>query len=234
MNVKAITGLTPREYAAAHRAKRVRNELGRSSPVTEAIFDVGSNSNGRFYEKSNEVLGMIPTNYRAGDANTEIRFAIGECSLGSILVAQSERGVCAILLGDDPDELARGLQDRFPRANLIGGDGEFEQLVSKVVGFVEAPALGLDLPLDVRGTAFQQRVWQALREIPVGETASYTDIANRIGSTGSAKEVSEACAANALAVAIPCHRVVKKDGALSGYRWGVDRKRALLEKEAHA
>ena len=177
---------------------------------------------------------MTPTNYRAGGANTEIRFAIGECSLGSILVAQSERGVCAILLGDDPDELARDLQDRFPRANLIGGDGEFEQLVSKVVGFVEAPALGLDLPLDVRGTAFQQRVWQELREIPVGETASYTDIANRISSPGSAKEVSEVCAANALAVAIPCHRVVKKDGALSGYRWGVKRKRALLEKEAHA
>jgi AraC family transcriptional regulator, regulatory protein of adaptative response / methylated-DNA-[protein]-cysteine methyltransferase len=177
---------------------------------------------------------MTPTNYRADGANTEIRFAIGECSLGSILVAQSERGVCAILLGNDPDELARDLQDRFPRANLIGGDGEFEQIVSKVVGFVEAPALGLDLPLDVRGTAFQQRVWQALREIPVGETASYTDIANRIGSPGSAKEVSEACAANALAVAIPCHRVVKKDGAMSGYRWGVKRKRALLEKEAHA
>ena len=177
---------------------------------------------------------MTPTNYRAGGANTEIRFAIGQCSLGSILVAQSERGVCAILLGDDPDELARDLQDRFPRANLIGGDGEFEQLVSKVVSFVEVPALGLDLPLDVRGTAFQQRVWQALREIPVGETASYTDIANRIGSPGSAKEVSEACAANALAVAIPCHRVVKKDGAPSGYRWGVNRKRALLEKEAHA
>jgi AraC family transcriptional regulator, regulatory protein of adaptative response / methylated-DNA-[protein]-cysteine methyltransferase len=234
MNVKAITGLTPKEYAAAHRAKRVRNELGRSSPVTEAIFDAGSNSNGQFYEKSNEVLGMTPTNYRAGGANTEIRFAIGQCSLGSILVAQSKPGVCAILLGDDPDELARDLQDRFPRANLIGGDGEFEPLVSKVVGFVEAPALGLDLPLDVRGTALQQRVWQALHEIPVGETASYTDIANRIGSPGSAKEVSEACAANTLAVAIPCHRVVKKNGTLSGYRWGVKRKRALLEKEAHA
>jgi AraC family transcriptional regulator, regulatory protein of adaptative response / methylated-DNA-[protein]-cysteine methyltransferase len=177
---------------------------------------------------------MTPTNYRAGGANTEIRFAISECSLGSILVAQSERGVCAILLGDDPGELARDLQDRFPRANLIGSNGEFGQLISKVVSFVEAPALGLDLPLDVRGTAFQQRVWQELLEIPVGETASYTDVANRIGSPGSAKEVSEACAANALTMAIPCHRVVKKDGALSGYRWGVDRKRVLLEKEAHA
>ena len=150
--------------------------------------------------------------------NTTIRFAIGECSFGSILVARSERGICAILLGDDPDELARDLQDRFPRASLIGGDGESEQLVSKVVDFVEAPALEIDFPLDVRGTAFQQRVWPGLREIPAGETASYSDIAHRIGSLSSAKEVAHACAENALAVAIPCHRVVKKDGALSSYR----------------
>ena len=231
---KAITGLTPKAYAAAHRAKRVRAELDRSSTVTEAIYDAGYNSNGRFYEKSNAVLGMTPTNYRAGGANTEIRFAIGECSLGSILVAQSERGVCAILMGDDPEELARHLQDRFPRANLIGGDAEFEQLVAKVVGFVEAPRLGLDLPLDVRGTAFQQRVWQALREIPAGETVSYAEIAKRIGSPKSVRAVAQACGANTLAVAIPCHRVVRNDGGLSGYRWGVERKRALLEREANA
>jgi AraC family transcriptional regulator of adaptative response/methylated-DNA-[protein]-cysteine methyltransferase len=168
------------------------------------------------------------------NANIEIRFAIGECSLGYVLVAQSHRGICAILLGDDPDALARDLQDRFPRAHLIGGDDGLEQFVSRVVGLVEAPASGLDLPLDVRGTAFQLRVWQALRAIPPGETASYTDIASRIGLPGSAKEVAEACAANSLAVAIPCHRVVRKNGALSGYRWGVNRKRALLKKEAHA
>jgi AraC family transcriptional regulator of adaptative response/methylated-DNA-[protein]-cysteine methyltransferase len=174
---------------------------------------------------------MTPTDYRAGGANTEIRFAIGQCSLGAILVARSERGVCAILLGDDPDALARDLQDRFPQARLIGGDAQFEALVAMVVGFVEAPALGLDLPLDVRGTAFQQRVWQALREIPVGETASYTDIANRIGAPTSVRAVARACAANAIAVAIPCHRVVRTDGALSGYRWGVERKRALLARE---
>ena len=231
---KQVTGLTPREFAAAHREKRVRNELGRSGTVTEAIYGAGYKSNSRFYEKSNRILGMTPTNYRAGGANTEIRFAIGECSLGSILVAQSDRGVCAILMGDDPDELIRDLQDRFPRAKLIGGDGEFEQLVAKVVGFVEAPGIGLDLPLDVSGTAFQQRVWQALSEIPVGETASYTDIANRIGSPKSARAVAQACAANTLAVAIPCHRVLRNDGRLSGYRWGVERKRALLEKEARA
>jgi AraC family transcriptional regulator of adaptative response/methylated-DNA-[protein]-cysteine methyltransferase len=229
---KAITGLTPRAYAMAHRARRVRAELGRSATVTEAIYGAGYNSNGRFYEGAARMLGMTPTSYRAGGANTEIRFAIGECSLGSILVAASERGVCAILIGDDPGRLARDLQDRFPRAALVGGDAAFEQLVAKVVGFVEAPGLGLDLPLDVRGTAFQQRVWQALRCIPAGRTASYADIAKRIGSPKAARAVAKACAANALAVAIPCHRVVRNDGSLSGYRWGVERKRALLAREA--
>ncbi len=230
---KAITGLTPKGYAAAHRAKRVRDELDRSDTVTTAIFDAGFNSNGRFYETSNQVLGMTPSNYRAGGTNTEIHFAVGECSLGSILVAASDLGVCAILLGDDPDALARDLQDQFPRAVLIGGEDAFEQIVAKVVGFVEAPALGLDLPLDVRGTAFQQRVWQLLRKIPMGSTASYTDIAKQLGSPSAVRAVAQACAANPLAIAIPCHRVVKNDGALSGYRWGVERKRALLEREAN-
>jgi AraC family transcriptional regulator of adaptative response/methylated-DNA-[protein]-cysteine methyltransferase len=229
---KQITGLTPRGYATAHREKKIREELGRGGTVTDAIFDAGYNSNGRFYEKSNEVLGMTPTNYRAGGANTKIRFAIGESTLGAILVAQSDLGVCAILMGDDPDELARDLQDRFPRADLIGGDGKFERLVARVVGFVEAPGIGLDLPLDVRGTAFQQRVWQALREIPAGKTRSYSEIANRIGAPKAVRAVAQACAANSLAIAIPCHRVVRSDGGLSGYRWGVERKRALLQKEA--
>ena len=177
---------------------------------------------------------MTPTDFRAGSANATIRFAVGECSLGSILVATTDKGVCAILLGDDPDALVRDLQDRFPRAELIGGDEEFEQLVAQVVGFVEAPAIGLDLPLDVRGTAFQRWVWQALREIPVGSTASYTDVAERLGSPNAVRAVAQACAANTIAVAIPCHRVVRRDGALSGYRWGVERKRALLRREAAA
>jgi AraC family transcriptional regulator, regulatory protein of adaptative response / methylated-DNA-[protein]-cysteine methyltransferase len=232
---KAVTGLTPKAYASAHRAARVRDELARGDgSVTAAIYDAGFNSSGRFYETSDGILGMKPTDYRAGGANAEIRFAIGECSLGSILVAQSGRGVCAILLGDDPDALARDLQDRFPQARLIGGDKGFEGLVARVVGFVEAPALGLDLPLDVRGTAFQQRVWQALRDIPAGQTASYSAIARRIGAPKSVRAVASACAANAIAVAIPCHRVVRNDGALSGYRWGVERKRALLDKESAA
>ncbi|KWR90796.1 bifunctional DNA-binding transcriptional regulator/O6-methylguanine-DNA methyltransferase Ada [Cupriavidus sp. IDO] len=230
---KAVTGLTPRAYAAAHRARRLREQLGRGSSVTEAIYDAGFNSNSRFYEASDDLLGMTPTSFKAGGADTEIRFAIGECSLGAILVAQSARGVCAILLGDDPDALARDLQDQFPNATLIGGDASFEQLTARVVGLIEAPSLGLDLPLDVRGTAFQQRVWQALREIPPGTTASYAEIAARIGSPKSVRAVAQACGANHLAVAIPCHRVVRSDGNLSGYRWGVERKRELIEREAH-
>jgi AraC family transcriptional regulator of adaptative response/methylated-DNA-[protein]-cysteine methyltransferase len=229
---KRVTGVTPRAYAAAHRGERVRAELGRGGSVTAAIYQSGYGSNGRFYDEASGLLGMTPTDYRAGGVKAEIRFAVGQCSLGAILVARSERGVCAILLGDDPDVLARDLQDRFPRAILIGGDAEFERLVATVVGFVEAPGLGLDLPLDVRGTAFQQRVWQALRGIPAGGTATYGEIATRIGAPRSGRAVAGACAANPLAVAIPCHRVVRNDGGLSGYRWGVERKRALLEREA--
>jgi AraC family transcriptional regulator of adaptative response/methylated-DNA-[protein]-cysteine methyltransferase len=229
---KAVTGLTPKAYASAQRAKRVRDELPRrGTTVTSAIYSAGFNSSGRFYESSNEVLGMTPTKFRNGGKGTEIRFAIGECSLGHILVAMSQKGVCAILMGDDPDALAHTLQDRFRHAKLIGGDAAFEELVAKVVGFVEAPGIGLDLPLDVRGTAFQQRVWQALRGIPAGTTTSYADIAKRIGAPKSVRAVAGAIAANPIAVAIPCHRVVHKDGSLSGYRWGAERKRALLQRE---
>ncbi len=229
---KSVTGLTPRDYAAAHRTGRVRRALRQSKTVTEAIYDAGYNSGGRFYAEADAMLGMTPSTFRAGGSNEQIRFAVGQSSLGAILVAMSDKGVCAILLGDDPDGLLRDLQDRFPRAQLIGGDAGFEKAVAKVVGFVEQPTLGLDLPLDVRGTAFQQRVWRALRTIPAGKTASYTDIANTIGAPKAVRAVAGACAANPIAVAIPCHRVVRNDGALSGYRWGIERKRALLDKEA--
>jgi AraC family transcriptional regulator, regulatory protein of adaptative response / methylated-DNA-[protein]-cysteine methyltransferase len=228
---KAITGLTPKDYAAAHRAKKVRQGLASGNTVTEAIYDAGFSSSGRFYEKSTDMLGMTPSQYRAGGANEEIRFAVGQTSLGAILVASSKKGVVSILLGDDPDELVRNLQDRFAKARLIGADRDYEALVARVVGFVETPAIGLDLPLDVRGTAFQQRVWQALQEIPVGETVSYAEIARRIGSRKAVRAVAGACAANNLAVAIPCHRVVRNDGSLSGYAWGVERKRVLLARE---
>lgn len=228
---KSHTGLTPKGYAAAHRSHRVRSELTQRTTITEAIYGAGYNSNSRFYESSNEVLGMTPTTFRAGGSGTAIYFAIGETWLGSILVAVSEKGVCAILLGDDPSELARDLQDRFPKAQLIGNDTGFEELVAKVVGFVEMPSIGLDLPLDIRGTAFQRRVWEALRKIPAGSTVSYAAIAEQIGQPRSMRAVAQACGANALAVAIPCHRVVRTDGSLSGYRWGVERKGKLLERE---
>lgn len=232
---KQATGLTPKAYAAAQREQRVRSALGQSADsVTDAIYGAGYQSSSRFYEKSAQVLGMTPTRYRAGGAAQHIRFAVGQCSLGAILVAHSGQGLCAILLGDDPDALVRDLQDRFAQAQLVGGDAQFEALVAQVVAFVEAPGLGLALPLDVQGTAFQQRVWQALRAIPAGQTASYADIAKRIGAPTATRAVAQACGANALAVAIPCHRVVRSDGALSGYRWGVERKRALLERESDA
>jgi AraC family transcriptional regulator of adaptative response/methylated-DNA-[protein]-cysteine methyltransferase len=230
---KAATGLTPKAYAAAARARRVREELaGASRSVTDAIYGAGFNSDSRFYEAADGLLGMRPSDYRAGGANACIRFAVGQCALGAILVAQSERGICAIALGDDPEALVRELQDQFPRARLVGGDAAFERLVAVVVGFVEAPALGLALPLDVRGTAFQERVWQALREIPPGATVSYAQVAARIGAPKAVRAVAQACGANRLAVAIPCHRVVRRDGDLSGYRWGVERKRNLLERES--
>ena len=228
---KSVTGITPKAYAAAHRTKRVRSALSRARSVTDAIYDSGYSSNGRFYENTDHVLGMTPRAFRAGGHRQQIRFAIGECSLGSILVAQSDRGVCAITLGDDPEALARDLQDQFPNADLVGGDAGFEELIAKVVGLVEAPETGCDLPLDVRGTAFQQRVWQALRAIPAGTTASYSEIAKRIGAPKAVRAVASACASNKLAVAIPCHRVVRNDGGLSGYRWGVERKRELLKRE---
>ncbi|MEP9350815.1 bifunctional DNA-binding transcriptional regulator/O6-methylguanine-DNA methyltransferase Ada [Xanthobacter sp. KR7-225] len=229
---KTITGVTPKDYAAARRAAKVRDGLASGSSVTEAIYEAGFNSSGRFYEKAKDMLGMTPSRYRDGGANEEIRFAVAETSLGALLVASTGKGVAAILLGDDPDALVRELQDRFPKARLIGADRSYEALVARVVGLVEAPRIGLDLPLDVRGTAFQKRVWNALRDVPAGTTASYAEIARRIGEPNSVRAVAGACAANKLAVAIPCHRVVRGDGALSGYAWGVERKRALIEREA--
>ncbi|WP_044558450.1 bifunctional DNA-binding transcriptional regulator/O6-methylguanine-DNA methyltransferase Ada [Azospirillum sp. B4] len=229
---KAVTGLTPKAYATAHRARRVRDELARpGATVTTALYDAGFNASSRFYEAAESLLGMRPGDYRAGGTNADIRFAVAQCSLGAILVARSDRGICAITLGDDPEALVRDLQDRFPKACLTGDDAEFDAQVAQVVGFVEAPRLGLGLPLDVRGTAFQQRVWQALRAIPAGETASYAQVAASIGAPRAVRAVAQACANNSIAVAIPCHRVVRTDGALSGYRWGVERKRSLLARE---
>jgi AraC family transcriptional regulator of adaptative response/methylated-DNA-[protein]-cysteine methyltransferase len=230
---KAETGLTPRAYADAYRARKLRETLNAADgTITDAIYGAGFGSSSRFYEASEKILGMRVREYRAGGTGTVIRFAVGQSSLGAILVAQSQRGICAILLGDDPDRLVRDLQDLFPKADLTGGDAGFERLIAQVVGLIETPAIGLNLPLDVRGTAFQQRVWRALREIPPGATVSYAEIAERIGAPKAVRAVAQACAANHIAVAIPCHRVVRRDGAISGYRWGVERKRELLRREA--
>ncbi|MGJ9417161.1 bifunctional DNA-binding transcriptional regulator/O6-methylguanine-DNA methyltransferase Ada [Massilia sp. CMS3.1] len=228
---KAHAGVTPKAYAAARRAARVRAALSQDGTVTDALYAAGFNSSSRFYAGSEAMLGMAPGSFKAGGAGESIRFAVGACSLGAILVAATERGICAVLMDDDPELLVRDLQDRFPKARLIGADAGFERTVAQVVGLVEAPRIGLDLPLDVRGTAFQQRVWAALRAIPAGETLSYTVLAQRIGSPAAVRAVAGACAANPVAVAIPCHRVVRNDGGLSGYRWGIERKAALIERE---
>ena len=231
---KAATGLTPKAYASAHRAERVHSALQSpaSSSVTDALYGSGYAASSSFYKDSQQVLGMKPSEFRAGGERQQIRFALGQCSLGAIAVAATARGVCSVLLGDDAQQLLQDLQDRFPKAELLGADVGFEQWVAQVVALVEQPRLGLSLPLDVQGTAFQQRVWQALRSIPAGQTVSYTDVAQRIGQPSATRAVASACAANPVAVAIPCHRVVRTDGSLSGYRWGVERKRALLLREA--
>lgn len=228
---KSVAGCTPREYAAGLRAGRLRGGLRESRSVTEAFYGAGFNSSGRFYAQSASLLGMTPRDFRAGGRGAAIRFAIARCSLGNILVASTDKGVCAISLGEDPEKLARELQDRFPNAALSGGDKDFARRVAAAVGLVETPGAGFDLPLDLRGTAFQIRVWRTLRQIPPGETASYADIARRIGQPKSARAVARACAANNLVVAIPCHRVVRLNGDPGGYRWGVERKRTLLARE---
>lgn len=231
---KQVTGVTPKAYAAARRAARLQDGLVTADSITQAIYEAGFNAPSRFYGAAPSRLGMTPGAYRKGGTGATIRFAVGQCSLGAILVAATETGICAIAFDDDPDALVRSLQDRFPKADLLGGDPAFEVTVARVVGLVESPGQAFDLPLDIRGTAFQQRVWQALRALPAGATASYRDIAAAVGAPAAVRAVAQACAANTLAVAIPCHRVVRSDGALSGYRWGVERKAALLRREAAA
>ncbi len=229
---REVTGVTPKAYAVACRAGRLRDGLAAGADVTSAMFDAGYNASSRFYEESNSRLGMRPKQYKDGGRDTRIRFAIAECALGPVLVAATDKGVCAIDFGDDAAALLKGLQDRFPHAELIGADADFETLVATVIGYLDAPQGNLDLPLDIRGTAFQEKVWSALRSLPAGTTASYSDIAQAIGRPKAVRAVAQACAANRIAVAIPCHRVVRQDGDISGYRWGVDRKRALLQREA--
>lgn len=228
---KSLTGTTPKSYESSARARKLIENLGKSKTVTDAIYSSGFGSNGRFYSDSDQIIGMTPTQYRKAGLDTIIRFALGKCFLGDILVAATERGICAITLGDDPEMLIKDFQDTFPMAHLIGADPDFEQMVSIVVGYVEDPSLSLDLPLDIRGTVFQTRVWEALRKIPSGKTATYADIAASLGCPNAVRAVARACASNKIAIAIPCHRVIRTDGSLSGYRWGVERKQLILDRE---
>lgn len=227
----AVAGVSPRAYAAACRARRVREALVRAPSITEAIHEAGYGSSARFYEASTARLGMTPSAFRAGGEHHAVRFAVGQSSLGAVLVAATVRGVVAISLGEDPEALVHELERRFPEATLVGDDPEFARWVAEIVGLVEAPGRGTALPLDIRGTAFQQRVWAALTQIPPGQTTTYAALAESLGAPRAVRAVAQACARNTLAVAIPCHRVVRTDGALAGYRWGIERKRELLERE---
>ncbi len=229
---QSVTGVTPKSYALAHRANRVRMELARRESVTEAVYAAGFQSGSRFYERSSNMLGMTPGQYLHKGPGEKIAFAAGKCSLGSIVVAATKSGICAVLLGDDPRALVRDLQDRFSNAELIAGDRQFEKLVAAVIRHIDASGPVRALPLDIRGTVFQQRVWECLQKIPRGKTATYAEIARQIGMPGASRAVGRACGENPVAVLIPCHRVVRSDGGLSGYRWGIERKKDLLARES--
>jgi AraC family transcriptional regulator, regulatory protein of adaptative response / methylated-DNA-[protein]-cysteine methyltransferase len=228
---KKILGLTPKNYVNALRSNRVREELSLGSTVTEAIHGAGYSSSSRFYESAAARLGMAPTTHKKGGEGETIRYSVGVTSLGLILVAATDRGICAIQFGDTEDDLVARLKFRFSKAVLVGEDEAFGATIDQVVRVVEAPQFAHDLPLDVRGTAFQERVWQALQTIPVGQTSTYAEIAAKIGQPKAARAVAQACAANPAAVVVPCHRVVRSNGNLSGYRWGVTRKAELLKRE---
>lgn len=229
---KAATGLTPGAWQRARRADKVRDALSGGKAVTHALYEAGYASGSGFYRQADAALGMTARQFKNGGANARIRFALGRCQLGEFLVAESERGVCAILLGDKPQALLRELEASFPQAELAPGDSAFERRVAQVIGWLERPEGEFALPLDLRGTAFQREVWQALRAIAPGTTVSYQELARRIGRPNATRAVAAACAANRLAVVVPCHRVIRQDGGLSGYRWGVERKRELLKREA--
>jgi len=228
---KSATGMTPAAYGRAHRASRMREALTHGESVTAAIHEAGYGSASRFYETSDKVLGMKPSDYRSGGVHTEIFYSVGESSLGRILVAHTGRGICAIFLGDEPEPLIADLKRRFPKAIISEAGPDFGATVAQVVSFVEQPGRGLDLPLDLLGTNFQKRVWAALQEIPLGQTVTYADIAARIGAPRAVRAVGTACGANHVSLAVPCHRVVGTDGRLHGYRWGLDRKKELLKRE---
>ena len=229
---RQVAGVTPGEYLRARRAGRFRTQLSAGATVTAAIHDAGYGSASRPY--AHDALGMTPTRYRAGGRGERVTYAIASCSLGRVLAATTERGVCAIELGDDDETVVAALRCRVPSADLRCDEAALRETVAAVVALVDDPSAPFGLSLDVRGTAFQQRVWKALRTVRPGEPVSYAALARAVGSPHAAQAVGAACAANRLAVAIPCHRAVREDGGLAGYRWGLERKRALLARERGA
>jgi len=231
---KQITGVTPREYARSHRLGRLGEKLDSGQPITASIYAAGFGSSSRAYEAAPAGLGMTPGTRRRGGSGETIRFVTVATPLGWALVAATARGICMTALGDDRDSLAAALRERFPRAELVAEDAGLKEWADRIVRFITAPEQNLDLPLDIRGTAFQARVWRALQKIPLGKTASYTEIAARLGQPKAVRAVAQACAANKLALVVPCHRVTRSDGELGGYRWGLERKRALLVRERAA
>jgi AraC family transcriptional regulator, regulatory protein of adaptative response / methylated-DNA-[protein]-cysteine methyltransferase len=231
---KQIIGVTPKQYFMQKRLQRVQSNLKAGDTVTEAIYDAGFSSSTPFYQQSKRSLGMSPSSFKNGGIGSSIFYAIRETHLGWLLVAATETGVCAIEFGSSHSDLDASLRSRFPQAEIIAGHPVYENWVQSVLSYLDHPQSGLDLPLDIRGTAFQRRVWQALREIPIGETISYTELARRVGHPKAVRAAAGACASNKIAIAVPCHRVVRSDGSLSGYRWGIERKRELLEREKEA
>jgi len=229
---KAQMGVTPKQYAMSHRAERLREALTETERVTDAVYEAGYESGSRAYDPAAQGLGMTPGAWKAGGEGVAIRYALAPCELGWALVAASERGVCLIALGDEPEALETELRERLGRAERVTPDDELDAVLSAALRVIDGQAPAADLPLDIRGTAFQRRVWQALQRIPSGATASYGQVAARIGKPKAARAVARACATNPVAVAVPCHRVVRGDGGLGGYRWGIERKRRLLDREA--
>jgi AraC family transcriptional regulator of adaptative response/methylated-DNA-[protein]-cysteine methyltransferase len=228
---KRATGLSPREYQSARRMQQVKSELRKGEDVTTALYDAGFSSSSRLYENSNQQLGMTPGTYRRGGAGMTITYAVAPSALGLLLVAATERGLCAVRFGESASELEHGLRAEFHSATLRRDDGALRRYLDPLLAELRGQSSPITLPLDVRATAFQKKVWEALQHIPRGETRSYTDIARQIGEPSAVRAVARACATNPVAIAVPCHRVVRSDGELAGYRWGIERKRKLLKAE---
>ncbi|MDB5076573.1 MAG: bifunctional DNA-binding transcriptional regulator/O6-methylguanine-DNA methyltransferase Ada [Chloroflexi bacterium] len=229
---KRMIGLTPLQYANDRRASRLKAQLKEGQPVTGALYDAGYGSSSHLYTQAPARLGMTPTNYQKGGAGMNISYTTSKSPIGWLIVATTERGVCAVEFGDSAGVLEDALQHEFPAATLAKDDAALQPFVEAISRYLGGRTAAFDLPLDVRATAFQSRVWAALRDIPYGDTRSYGQVARAIGAPAAARAVAQACAGNPVALLIPCHRVVRENGALSGYRWGVQRKRSLLNLEA--